>query len=324
MNPTRSGADPFLCPVPQLGGTDEFAAALGSADMFKDYTFVDWDEPKSTTADARGDVAPTVTVSAARPDAATLQGEFATVEFGMPVANAHVTMTVSPDTYNPLTVADEDAPVLESGNGITTTAAPAPVVDAMATGTIHGFDAAAAIKVFEAIVPFLAHPMIGRARQHVGNPFETPSDAILGLPAPVPESVEPEAVESLADNPTIALNSRKTAVNCPTLAEKECAWPKGFIAPTAPINAVRGAKGKKRTAIEADLTEEAISQLPVAEQKRIRNTISARMSRARKEARVQALEEECRALTEKVETAEQKYKQALKRIRELEELLQQC
>ncbi|KAJ3369430.1 hypothetical protein GGF31_005340 [Allomyces arbusculus] len=383
MNPTRSDADPFLFALPQLGCIDAFAAALGTkdhgtADLFKDFTFVACDEPKSTTAAAThgdGDAAPTVTASAGF-DAATMSGAFETVDLGMPTANAHVTMAMPFDTYSPLTVADEDAPVLESGDGLATSAA----ADAMATAatTIHGFDAAVAIKSFEAIVPFLAHPTIGRARQHVGSPFETPPDAILGLPVPAAETVEPAAaVESVAtaavasenepatpsptarkprattrsttatgkstakkpttraataaaaaaakaDNPTIALNSRKTAVKCLTLAEQERAWPKGFIAPTAPINPVRGAKGKKRTAFEAqmNLTEEAILQMPQADQKRIRNTISARMSRARKEARVQALEEECRVLTEKVETVERKYQAALERIRELEEVLQ--
>ncbi|KNE68521.1 hypothetical protein AMAG_19738 [Allomyces macrogynus ATCC 38327] len=204
MNPTRSGdADPFLCTPPPLSGTvDAFAAALGTtsdhgtADIFKDYTFVAWDEPKSTTAATTrsdGSAAPTVAASAGF-DAATLSSAFRTVDLGMPAANTHVTKGISPatpDTYNPLSVADEDAPVLESGDGL---------AHAAATGatTIHGIDAAAAIKSFGAIVPFLAHPMIGRARQHVGSPFETPPDAILGFPAPVVETVEPAEVESVA------------------------------------------------------------------------------------------------------------------------------
>ncbi|KNE68533.1 hypothetical protein AMAG_12702 [Allomyces macrogynus ATCC 38327] len=123
-----------------------------------------------------------------------------------------------------------------------------------------------------------------------------------------------------AATPTISLNSRKSAVNCSTVP-REREWPKGFIPPTAPIKPVRGSMGSENPANAIELTEEAISQLPEHERKRIRNTISARLSRARKEARVQALEEEYQVLSEKLEMTEQQYNEAMVRIRELEEQL---
>ncbi|KAJ3360842.1 hypothetical protein GGF32_008001 [Allomyces javanicus] len=122
--------------------------------------------------------------------------------------------------------------------------------------------------------------------------------------------------------PTISLNSRKSAVKCSSVP-REREWPKGFIPPTAPIKPVRGSKASENPANAIELTEDAISKLPEHEQKRVRNTILARMSRARKEARVQAFEEQYQLLSGKLDMTEQQYNEAMERIRELEELLRQ-
>ncbi|KAI9173030.1 hypothetical protein H9P43_007161 [Blastocladiella emersonii ATCC 22665] len=131
-------------------------------------------------------------------------------------------------------------------------------------------------------------------------PVEPVAPDAAAAPAPAPVVSETASSASTSATARIPTTTRKSSSKCRSMPA-ELAYPTNLIALDAPIQPRRGAppKPNKRTATEADLgdeDDEGPSPLDLdpnidpKEAKRIKNTLSARKSRARKQAKIEFLE----------------------------------
>ncbi|KAJ3356111.1 hypothetical protein GGF32_001692 [Allomyces javanicus] len=117
--------------------------------------------------------------------------------------------------------------------------------------------------------------------------------------------------ESDDEEPIMILtNTRRTATKCPLLPV-ELPYPKNIIRPDQPILPPRGSAGKKRARCDDD-DNDGTALTPrekMLRDRRLRNTISGRMSRARKQAKIEVLEAKGTRLVEQLHETELKVHQ---------------
>ncbi|KNE70549.1 hypothetical protein AMAG_14671 [Allomyces macrogynus ATCC 38327] len=169
----------------------------------------------------------------------------------------------------------------------------------------------------EDVAYVVAHP-IGQQSSFAG-PAPVAPQHVLAMPealAPAAAATVPATARATAA-PTASqflnTNTRKTKTSCPLLPP-QLPYPEKMIARDAPINPPRGAKKRSHT----QMTEAELAQMPPEErkayEKRRNNTISARESRARKQAKVDHLEKtstkllaRCAALEQELALYKAKY-----------------
>ncbi|KAJ3360355.1 hypothetical protein GGF31_003249 [Allomyces arbusculus] len=113
--------------------------------------------------------------------------------------------------------------------------------------------------------------------------------ATSGAPTSTVTATVPANTAASTASQFLSTNTRKTKTSCPLLPP-QLPYPEKMIARDAPINPPRGAKKRSHTQMaEAELAHMTPEERKAYEKRR-NNTISARESRARKQAKVDHLE----------------------------------
>ncbi|KNE69622.1 hypothetical protein AMAG_14178 [Allomyces macrogynus ATCC 38327] len=116
--------------------------------------------------------------------------------------------------------------------------------------------------------------------------------------------------DSSEDEPILLpTNTRKTVTKCPLLPVL-LPYPKNMIRPDEPILPPRGSGPKRAREDEGDDDDSVLTSTEkMLRDRRLRNTISARKSRARKQAKIEMLETEGTRLAQQLQETEMKVQQ---------------